>query len=168
MLLLTAKILTLGYKISVGNYQKFRIYLKEKYHVTRAYVFIGFVPSNGKLYDRLGKVGFSIEFKPTVFGANGKIKGNIDADLVLRAMIDWDDYDKAVIVSSDGDFYSLTNYLYAKNKLESVLSPKEKTCSRLLKESAKEKIQFMKDLKIKLAYNEKAPLKDETLKSAPS
>lgn len=155
----------LGWKL---DYEKFRIYLKEKYLIKKAYMFIGFVPSNKKLYDNLEKAGFSMEFKPTVIGANNKIKGNIDADLVLRVMIDWDHYNKAVIVSSDGDFYSLASHLYAHGKLETVLSPEEKTCSRILKQSAKEKIQFMKDLEAKLGHVhvEKAPLKDETLRSA--
>src|ERR1035437_4805439 len=153
----------LGWKL---DYEKFRVYLKEKYLVKKAYMFIGFVSSNEKLYDHLEKAGFLIEFKPTVMGTNNKIKGNIDADLVLHAIINWNKYDEAVIVSSDGDFYSLVSHLYTHGKLKIVLSPKENTCSRLLKQSAKEKIQFMKDLRTKLEYNEKAPLKDETLRSA--
>ena len=153
----------LGWKLDYG---KFRIYLKDKYLVKTAYIFIGFVSSNAKLYDNLENAGFFLKFKPTVVGADNKIKGNIDADLVLQAILDLNNYDKAVVVSSDGDFYSLVDHLYAYDKLETVLSPEEKTCSRLLKKSAKEKIQFMKDLGAKLGYIEKAPLKDETLRSA--
>jgi len=80
------------------------------------------------------------------------IKGNIDADLVLQAMIDLENYDKAVIVSSDGDFYSLVKYLYNKGKLECVISPYSETCSSLLKKSAKEKIIFINNLQKKLEY----------------
>jgi len=64
-------------------------------------------------------------------------------------------YDKAVIVSSDGDFYSLVKYLYENNKLKIVMSPYFKTCSALLKKSAKEKIVFMNNLKNKLEYKQK-------------
>ena len=105
----------LGWKL---NYQKFRIYLTEKYGVKKAYIFIGFVALNQSLYDRLQEAGFILKFKPTVPDANGNIKGNIDADIVLRAALELNDYDKAVIVSSDGDFYSLVQYLYENNKLE--------------------------------------------------
>jgi uncharacterized LabA/DUF88 family protein len=83
---------------------------------------------------------------------NGKPKGNVDADLVLQVMIDFNKYNKAVIVSSDGDFYSLVEHLYAKNKLKVVLSPNREKCSILLKKKAKDKIDFIDNLKRKLEY----------------
>ena len=64
------------------------------------------------LYDKLQEVSFILKFKPTIPDNDGKIKGNVDADLVLRAILEINDYDKAVIVSSDGDFYSLVQHLY--------------------------------------------------------
>ncbi|MDP2207716.1 MAG: hypothetical protein Q8K98_02935 [Bacteroidota bacterium] len=74
-------------------------------------------------------------------------------------MIDINKYDKAVIVTSDGDFYSLVKYLYAHEKLATIISPNLDKCSILLKKTAKEKIVFMNNLKQKLGYkNEKAPL----------
>ena len=68
-------------------------------------------------------------------------------------MIDYKNYDKAVIVSSDGDFHSLIKYLYDNKKLKAVMSPYVKTCSVLLKKSAKEKIVFMNNLGNKLEFN---------------
>jgi uncharacterized LabA/DUF88 family protein len=67
-------------------------------------------------------------------------------------MIDFPEYEKAVIVTSDGDFYCLVRYLYEKNKLRVVLSPNREKCSALLKKTAREKLFFMNDLKRKLAY----------------
>ena len=139
----------LGWKL---DYQKFRVYLKDKYNVQKAYIFIGFVALNQKLYDRLQEAGFILNFKPTIPDQDGNIKGNVDADLVLRAMIDWGKYDKAVIVSSDGDFYSLVQHLDENGKLEAVLSSDAKNCSGLLKQTAKGKLQFMYDLEEKLGY----------------
>ena len=143
----------LGWKL---DYRKFRVYLKEKYGVEKAYIFIGFVALNQSLYDRLQEAGFILKFKPTIPDADGKIKGNIDADLVLRAALELDDYDKAVIVSSDGDFYSLVQYLYGSNKLKAVLSPDIEHCSSLLKQAAQEKIWFMNELRNKLEYKKKS------------
>ncbi len=140
----------LGWKL---DYRKFRIYLAEKYGVKKAYIFIGFVALNQSLYDRLQESGFILKFKPTIPDTDGKIKGNIDADLVLRAALELSDYDKAVIVSSDGDFYSLVQYLYENSKLKVVLSPDEENCSNLLKQTAKEKIWFMNNLQDKLEYS---------------
>lgn len=142
----------LGWKL---DYRKFRVYLDEKYAVKKAYIFIGFVALNQSLYDRLQEAGFILEFKPTIPDADGKIKGNIDADLVLRAALELNDYDKAVVVSSDGDFYSLVQHLYENNKLKVVLSPDEENCSNLLKQTAKEKIWFMNNLRNKLEYKKK-------------
>ncbi|MCL5781991.1 MAG: NYN domain-containing protein [Patescibacteria group bacterium] len=142
----------LGWKLS---YEKFRIYLREKYNVDKAYMFIGFVAMNQSLYDKLQEVGFILHFKPTIPDIDGKIKGNVDADLVLRTMIEWNNYDKAVIVSNDGDFYSLVEHLYSSDKLEIVLSTNRKFCSGLLTRSAREKIQFVDDLKEKIQYKKK-------------
>src|SRR3989304_2739042 len=143
----------LGWKL---NYRKFRVYLAEKYGVKKAYMFIGFVALNQSLYDRLQEAGFILKFKPTIPDAEGKIKGNIDAGLVLRAALELNDSDKAVIVSSDGDFYSLVQYLYENNKLKAVLSPDIKNCSSLLKQTAKEKMRFMNELRNKLEYKKKS------------
>lgn len=148
--------LNLGIK-SLGwnlDYKKFRVYLKDKYNVSVAYMFIGYSPTNQDLYSSLQKAGFVLIFKPTIPDKDGNLKGNIDADLVLQAMIDHKDnnFNKAVIISSDGDFYSLVKYLYEHNKISVVMSPYVKTCSVLLKKSAKEKIVFMDNLRKKLEH----------------
>ncbi len=139
----------LGWKL---DFSRFRNYLREKYSVTTAYYFMGYVSENQDLYSFLQKAGFILIFKPTIPDHNGRIKGNIDADLVLQAMIDFNNYDKAVIVSSDGDFYSLVKYLYKNNKLKYVISPYKEKCSSLLKKSAKDKIIFVNNLQKKLEY----------------
>lgn len=143
----------LGWKL---DYRKFRIYLSEKYDVQKAYMFIGFVALNQSLYDNLQEAGFILKFKPTIPDDDGKIKGNIDADLVLRAALELNEYNKAVIVSSDGDFYSLVQYLYENDKLKVVLSPDIKNCSNLLTQTSKEKIWFMNELRDKLEYKKKS------------
>ena len=134
------------------DYKKFRRYLYEKYGVEKAYMFIGFVVLNQKLYDSLQEAGFLLKYKPTIPDEDGKIKGNVDADLVLCAALEIGEYSKAVIVSSDGDFYSLVQHLYEEKKLETVLSPDFKNCSSLLRKTAKEKMQYMNELRKKLEY----------------
>lgn len=138
---------SLGWHLDWG---KFRIYLKDKYSVTTAYLFIGFLDSNQELYSMLQKAGYIIIFKPIIFDGVGKAKGNCDADLVLHAILEKDNFDKAIIVSSDGDFYSLVRYFYQNNKLLFVLSPYVETCSKLLKREAKEKIYLMDNLYLKI------------------
>ncbi len=132
------------------DWKKFRVYLKDKYLVTTAYLFIGFIQSNQDLYSLLQKAGYVLIFKPIILDSDGKAKGNCDADLVLRAVLEEKSYDKAVIVTSDGDFYSLVRHLYEQDKLEMVLSPYAKTCSKLLKREAKGKINYMSNLNMKI------------------
>lgn len=142
----------LGWSLS---YKRFRVYLNEKYHVSKAYLFIGYVPENQELYKSLQEYGYVLVFKPILIPKDGKPKGNIDADLVLRAMIEYPNYNKAVIVTSDGDFYSLVEYLYSKSKLKIVLASHKKKCSILLQKKAREKIDFMDNLRGKLEYKSK-------------
>lgn len=139
----------LGWKL---DFKRFSVYLKEKYKVKIAYLFIGYLPENQSLYKSLQEYGYLLIFKPVLKDKDGKPKGNVDADLVLQAMVDYGKYEKAVIVTSDGDFYSLVNYLYTNNKLEKVLSPIKEKCSILLKKAAKDKIVFMDNLRDKLEY----------------
>lgn len=139
----------LGWKL---DFRKFITYLKEKYSVKTAYLFIGYLPENQNLYANLQKYGYVLVFKPVMKDSNGKPKGNVDADLVLRTMVEWNKYDRAIIVSSDGDFYSLVEHLYSKEKLEAVLSPNKQKCSILLQKKARERMFFMDTLKGKLEY----------------
>lgn len=122
-----------GWKI---DYKKFRLYLKNKYGVDQAFMFIGMIPNNQKLYTRLQAAGFILVFKPTIrYFENGKetYKGNVDAELVLHASaIEYPNYDKAIIVSGDGDFSCLMQYLNDTDKLLHILTPSDKY-SRLLK-----------------------------------
>ena len=140
------------------DFRKFRIYLREKYSVQKAYYFIGFVPGNSDLYAALQGYGYILIFKPTFRNADGKIKGNCDAELVLQSMIDLNNYQKAVIISGDGDFHCLIKYLREKDKLKTVLAPDRNKYSGLLKKAAGSNLTFMNDLKSKLEYlNEKTP-----------
>lgn len=112
------------------DYRKFRLYLKNKYNVEQAFLFIGLVSNNQKLYTLLQQAGFILVFKPTVrYFVNGKqtVKGNVDAELVLHAAaIEFANYDKAIIVSNDGDFACLLEFLEKNDKLLHVITPNKK------------------------------------------
>ncbi len=64
------------------DFARFRVYLKEKYIVNKAFLFIGFVESNKKLYNFLSRAGYVCIFKPTLKYKNGETKGNCDAELI--------------------------------------------------------------------------------------
>lgn len=119
------------------DYGKLRQYLRNKLKVDKAFLFIGFDPQNNKLYSNLQRCGFVLVFKPVIQfvdnDGNKTMKGNVDAELVLYASaVEYANYDKAVIISSDGDFACLIDFLIEQNKLLKIITPTAKY-SKLLK-----------------------------------
>lgn len=90
-------------------------------------MFIGYDPDNASLYKTLQNYGYILVFKPTIsYTENGKrtMKGNVDAELVLHsAAIEYKSYDKAIIITSDGDFTCLIKYLQENGKLSKIITP---------------------------------------------
>lgn len=123
------------------------MYLKEKHCVSKAYLFIGYIDGNNALYSRLQDAGFILIFKPVLKYKDGTVKGNVDAELVLHTMIQFKNFNQAIIVTGDGDFYCLVQYLLDNSKLYTVLVPNRFKYSALLKKFAKKNIAFMDDLK---------------------
>ena len=132
------------------DWSRFRIYLREKYSVQRAYLFIGYIEGNNALYTKLQSAGFICIFKSTLKYRDGTTKGNCDAELVLQAMIDLHTYEQAIVVTGDGDFYCLVKYLIDQKKLNCVLIPNRLKYSALLKRFGKKHLAFMNDLRLKL------------------
>lgn len=134
----------MGWKM---DWRKFRQFLRDKYNVTHAYMFIGYMAENEQLYEHMHELGYLIVLKPTLdmkvmpevvqeSAENSEtaknatkekekvpVKGNIDADLVLHAMKELPNYSKAIIVSGDGDFFGLIEYLIEKKKLLHIMTP---------------------------------------------
>jgi uncharacterized LabA/DUF88 family protein len=135
-----------GWKLS---WSRFYSYLTKELGVTKAYLFIGYIAENEQMYEQLHSIGYRVVLKPTVdmvLSPEQKVerdnalakraestenkddyqpvqKGNIDAELVLQAMIDFNEYSSAVLVSGDGDFYCLAEYLEKSEKLKAILVP---------------------------------------------
>jgi uncharacterized LabA/DUF88 family protein len=125
-----------GWKV---DWRKFRQYLADEHNVSNAYMFIGYMSENESLYEYMYELGFLVVLKPTVTQTKAEpnglepkshedkekpaVKGNVDAELVLYAMKELPNYDKAIIVSGDGDFFSLVEYLEEHDKLSSIMTP---------------------------------------------
>jgi len=135
----------MGWKM---DWRKFRQFLLDKYGVTKAFMFIGYIPENEDLYEQMHQAGYAVVLKPTfdltrpqpemleimdetsgqkqAAGEHDEkkpVKGNIDAELVLWAMKEMSNYEQAIIVSGDGDFYCLIEYLEQKGRLKALLTP---------------------------------------------
>ncbi len=76
-------VLSQGWKL---DFKRFRVYLKDKYNVEKAFLFIGYMPTNHNLYTYLQTVGYILIFKPVLevnrnYRNVAKIKGNVDAEI---------------------------------------------------------------------------------------
>lgn len=145
------------------DFARFRVYLKDKYGVTNALLFIGYVKGNEMLYTYLQESGYTCIFKPTLELPDGGVKGNVDAELVLHTMIHLNDFDRALIISGDGDFHCLIEYLLKRDKLFALMVPNRKKYSGLLKKREfRPHTRFVSDIKGKVK-KKKGPHKDGTL-----
>ena len=133
------------------DFARFRVYLADKYGIAKAFVFIGYMRENEPLYNSLRKDGYSLIFKPTLLLPEGGVKGNVDAELVLYAMIEYANYDKALIVTSDGDFYCLVEYLLKQDKLLNLMIPNKNKYSALFRPVIRH-IIFMNNLRKLLGH----------------
>lgn len=164
----------MGWKV---DWRKFRQYLADQHGVTKAYMFIGYMSENESLYEYMHELGFLVVLKPTVDVSQSQenlqkaadapptppgepdekeksiVKGNVDAELVLYAMKELNNYEKAIIVSGDGDFFSLAEYLEEQGKLSSIMAPNWQYSSLL--KVFDSKIIRLDQLKRKLAYHDR-------------
>ncbi len=161
----------MGWKL---DWRKFRKFLYDKYGVTKAYMFIGYMSENESLYEYMHELGFLVVLKPTLDvsakpqadqpdkDARGKdaeekekpaIKGNVDAELVLYAMKELPNYEQAIIVSGDGDFFGLAEYLDEQGKLAHILTPNWQYSSLL--KAFETKIVRLDQLRRQLTYHDR-------------
>jgi len=132
-----------GWKL---DFKRFRQYLWDKFRVKKAFLFIGYLKQHEDLYEMLTSFGYTLIFKPTVTDNQGKPKGNVDAELVLHSSaIEFSNYDEAVVVSGDGDFYCLYEFLLKKGKLLKIIIPNRKSESSLLVKFQEYKLLLVRD-----------------------
>lgn len=140
------------------DFARFLVYLRHRFSVKKAFLFIGYLAGNESLYTSLQQAGYIVVFKPTLVLKDGNVKGNVDAELVLHSMIEYPNYDKAVIVSGDGDFHCLIEHLEKNNKLERLVVPNRKKYSILLREfHQRDLISFLSDRQMREKLEKKKP-----------
>jgi uncharacterized LabA/DUF88 family protein len=140
------------------DFKKFLNYLKSKYKVTKAILFIGYIKKNESIYSYLKQIGYGIVFKETVYIDN-RLKANIDVDLAVTVMLNLNVFDEAVIISGDGDFKILVDLLLERNKFKIALVPAIDRASILIKRAVKGNIASISTLRnlISDSGNEKGP-----------
>jgi len=130
---------------------RLRIYLEKKYNVTNAYYYLGYVQEGNsieKLYEAIQEAGFILVFRLHNSAMLGKKKGNVDSDIIFSAMKRLylkDDFDKIVLVSGDGDYKMLVDFLIEQDKFEKILFPNHKYSSSLYKALSSRYFAYLDD-----------------------
>lgn len=143
------------------DFAKFRRYLTEKYQVEYAYYFLGFVIDEmDPLYRKIQKAGFVLVFREHHSKMLSNKKGNVDGDIILDIMKNMyykEVPGKIILVSNDGDYRKLVDFLIQEKKFLKVLHPSQKYASSLYKKLGSEYYDYLDrpDLKSRLQQQKK-------------
>ena len=132
------------------NLERFRIYLKENYNVKKAYYFLGFLnEENDSMYKHIQEAGFIVSFREHSRLSKSAKKGNVDTEIVFEVMksLIEDNFDKVLLVSGDGDYKKLVQYLIDKDKFEKILFPNKDFASSLYKSFGSEYFDYLEHIK---------------------
>ena len=132
---------------------RFRIYLKERYDIEKAYYFLGAVDEdNQDLYEKIQTAGFILVFREHSQSMIGKKKGNVDTDIVFTVMskiADKEQFDNVVLVSGDGDYYKMVKYLIEKERFAKLLAPNRHSTSSLYRPFTPKYVDFLDNTGVK-------------------
>jgi uncharacterized LabA/DUF88 family protein len=141
-----------GWKV---GFKRLRIYMQENYGVDEAYYFLGYVNEKEQdLYNNIQRAGFILVFKKHNQDQMAKKKGNVDTDIVfevMKSLIEKSDFDKIVLVSGDGDYIKLVDYLIKKEKFQKILFPNNKASS-LYDDLGSEYFDYLKNIRTYIEY----------------
>lgn len=143
---------------------RFRLYLGQKYSVAKAYYFLGYVQNtNQELYEEIQNAGFVLVFREHSPAMVGKKKGNVDSDVIfhiMKKMYKREDFEKIVLVSGDGDYKLVVDFLIEENKFVKILFPDRNRASSLYKKLGAPYFDSLDvgDVRAKIQANEKGSL----------
>ncbi len=133
---------------------KFRQYLLAKYHVDKAYYFLGFVKEKyDDLYEEIQSAGFILKFREHNSAMLSKKKGNVDTDIVfdiMKKIYKKEPFDKIVLVAGDGDYKMLVDFLIEEEKFEKILFPNKEFASSLYKSITRVYFDYLLNIKNKI------------------
>ena len=140
------------------DYNSFRSWLRDKFGVSKAILFLGLLPDKTEYYNYLQNIGYVLSFKPTIINSEGKAKGNVDGELILTIASDYyeEKIEQVILVSGEGDYHCIVQFLKNKSIPVKIISPNKKYLSYLLRR-CNVPIVILDDFKTKLGIKKKPP-----------
>jgi len=146
----TSKINKNPWKIDLS---RFRIYLEQKYDVKRAYYHLGYINEKHQdLYENIQRSGFILVFRQHSSTMAGLKKGNVDSDIIfsiMKRLYKNELFNKIILVSGDGDYKMLIDFLLEESKLEKLLFPNRPNRSSLYKSLSNNFFAYLDDADIR-------------------
>ena len=108
----------------VLDFEKFYEFLVKDMNVKNGYIFVGYLKEKRNFYRYLSRIGYKLIFKKVSRDKN-RIKANVDAEIVVQIMDDLcrNSFDKAVLITADGDFTCVFHLLKGRNRLKKLIIP---------------------------------------------
>lgn len=122
-----------GWKV---DFEKLAKYLHERFGVQRIIYFAGVDTENLKqlkFYETLQKFGYELRLIPVRTFSDGSKKADVDSRMTFEMMLYFKEYEKAIIMTGDGDYYWVLEYLLKEKHGQIILISHSKTTARDLK-----------------------------------
>jgi len=141
------------------DFVRFRKYLEKKYGIGKAYYYLGYlIEDNQDLYEKLQTAGFIVVFREHNSQMLGKKKGNVDSDIIfsiMKRIYRREDFNKIILVSGDGDYKALIDFLIEENRLLKILFPNRRFASSLYKSIGGDYFDYLESDGIKSKIGQK-------------
>jgi len=130
---------------------KFRVYLSKKYSVKKAYYYLGCVDERYQdLYEEIQSADFILVFRQHNTAMLGKKKGNVDSDIIfniMKRLYKQEPFNKIVLVTGDGDYKMLVDFLIEEKRFEKILFPNKQFASSLYKKITRVYFDYLVNIK---------------------
>jgi uncharacterized LabA/DUF88 family protein len=134
--------------------------LRHKYHVEKAFYYLGaFDLAHQDMYANIQSYGFITLFREHSAKLTGRKKGNVDTDIVfdvMRSICENDDFDKVILVSGDGDYKRMVDWLIERERFLKLLLPCKDYASSLYNRLEPKYYDYIDrpDMRVKIGFVE--------------
>lgn len=116
------------------DFAKLFLYLRVRFKVDRIYYYAGLDKDNLKqihFYEKLQEFGYTLRLVPVKVFRDGKKKADIDSRMTFEMMKYFAEYNNAVILTGDGDYYWVLEYLLLHKKSVKLIAHTKSTAKEL-------------------------------------